>query len=56
MIVRLAAHRHPLTLADCAFLRRIALPAVVLGSILLLYLTIHACADIEAALAAASGV
>lgn len=50
------AHRHPLTLADCAFLRRITLPAVALGSILLLYLTIHACADIETALAAASGV
>lgn len=56
MIVRLAAHRHPLTPADCNVLRRIALPATVVGSAFLLLLTIRALAAFEAALAAASGV
>ncbi|WP_280136241.1 hypothetical protein [Martelella endophytica] len=43
-------------MADCALLRRITLPVVVLGGVLLLLLTIHALATFEAALAAASGV
>ncbi|WP_180897343.1 hypothetical protein [Martelella soudanensis] len=56
MIVRLAAHRHPLTIADCIVLRRVAMPATILGSGFLLLLIIRALAAFEAALAAASGV
>ena len=56
MNTRLTAHRHPLTQEDCDLLRRIALPAVVIGSTLLLMLTVRAIIAFESALAAASGV
>tara|TARA_B100000614_G_C14504387_1_gene475975 strand:+ start:384 stop:656 length:273 start_codon:yes stop_codon:yes gene_type:complete len=56
MAANLAAHRHPLTIADCAALRRIAVPMVILGGILLLLMVIRALATFETALAAASGV
>ncbi len=56
MNTRLRAHRHPLTQDDCDLLHRIALPAVVVGSALLLMLTVRALIAFERVLAAASGV
>ncbi|MEO1987415.1 MAG: hypothetical protein ABGX47_12340 [Martelella sp.] len=55
-ILRLAAHRPPLTREDCTALRRFAMPAVILGGILLLLMVIRALATFETALATASGV
>ncbi|WP_176083151.1 hypothetical protein [Martelella sp. HB161492] len=49
-------HRHPLTLADCRFLRRASHALLWPLAAFALSLTIHQLFVMEAALAAASGV
>lgn len=48
--------RHPLTHTDCTAMRRLALPAIIIGAVILTALTICQLLALEAALAAAAGV
>lgn len=54
-MIRFAKH-HPLTLADCAALRRAVWPMLILGAGILTLLIIRELVAYEAMLAASSGV